>query len=251
MLVITRLLTFTLLGLLQEPFLEPQLLAGNILAMRGSPFVVYYQPALLGKMPSVEAMGTEPFSVSGLLLLKTAVSLNNWGIGISHVRSDIYREFELCAGKALKVSSTRLGVSIAGSRINMGTDEFYFYSIVFGTLTKLPWIEVSLRTRIAGLKSKVFKPMPAVLGVSTAVGVNPIFYVDIEQEAGFDPEWRVSAIWEPVDLIGIGTGISTQPPQWTLGITTKTIPSLHYTIRVHTVLGITHSVSIAWSYRGI
>jgi len=249
--VLKELLTLTLVGLLQEPYLEPQSLAGNILAMRSSPFVVFYQPALLGESNAVEAMGTEPFSVSGLLLMRGALSWENWGFGLSHVRSDIYKESELCVGKAMVIPRTRLGISLAGSQIRMGTDEFYFYSIVFGTLTEFRWLEVSLRTRISGIKSRSFKPMPTVLGVSTSIGENPIFYVDIEQEAGFDLEWHISMLWKPIDLLGIGTGISSQPPQWTLGIATQTIPTIHYTIRVHTVLGLTHSISVGWIYRDI
>ena len=249
--MLQELLMLVLIGLLQEPYLEPRLLAGNILALRSTPFVVFYQPALLGKGISVEAMGTEPFSVSGLLLMRSALSWENWGMGFSHVRSDIYKESELCIGKATEVSRVRLGVALAGSQIRMGANEFSFFSIIFGTLTELQWLEVSLRTRISGIKSRNIKPMPTVLGISASMGENPIFYIDIEQETGFDPEWHISALWKPIDLLGIGTGVSTQPPQWTLGITTKTTPALHYTIRVHSVLGITHSVSIGWAQNSI
>lgn len=245
------LLLLTMVTLIQDPFLEPQLLAGNILALRSTPFVVFHQPALLERDITVEVMGTEPFSISGLLLMRGALAWRRWGIGLSHVRSDIYRESELCIGTTTGLSNTKIGISIATSRIQMGLDGFSSLNIVLGTITEMVWDVVSLRLRIAMVRDEDFMPMPTLVGISSAFGENPVFYIDIEQESGFDSEWHISTMWGLNELFGIGTGISTQPPQWTIAITTKTIPSLYYTIRIHTLLGVTHSISIGWREKGI
>lgn len=243
----TDVIILSIFALLQEPYLEPQLLAGNIIALQGSPFAVFYQPALIGNRISVEWMGSEPFSISGLILTRGAITWQGWGLGLSQIKSDIYRESEICVANALNISGIKVGISLSGSKIQMGKDNFSNFVIVLGTLTRLPWVKVSLHYRVSGIRERGFKSLPTVLGISAVTGENPIIFFDIEQETGFDPEWRISTSWAPIGWLSIATGVSAQPPLWILSVSAGHRPSVHYAIRVHTVLGITHSVSIGWN----
>ncbi len=236
-----------LLGLFEDLYLEPEVLAGHLLTLEGSPNAVFYQPALLGSATTLAVMGSQPFGMAGVTYARLALSSHRWGWGVTTLRADAYQEVSLHGGRAFQWSKGRFGVALWGLQLRAGLEDRRVLGWDVGSATTLRGFHLALRLRAGLWPGWFWRSFPLRLALSSKIGINPTVVLDVEFEEGYEPEWRLSALYTMTPLLTVGTGLSLSPPQWTLLMALSLSPEILYAVRVHPYLGLTHALEIRWS----
>ena len=240
-----------LLGAFPEYTFEPGLLAGNHLALEGSPLALFHSSALLPRATRFTCSYARPFSIPELHYGALALCEGGVAFGASYFGERAYGELVLAAGKVQPVTREfTLGFALKGLILafDEGVSEFRF------TLDPSVRCELSAGTELSLSLLNAFSfftgdpdvrpSMDASLKIREGSGLEGT--LDYAMEEGMRPSLRVSQSLELSRFLGLSLGGSTEPDLFHFGFWVESIPSFQYALRIHPHLGETHAVALSF-----
>jgi hypothetical protein len=240
-----------LLGAFPEYTFEPGLLAGNHLALEGSPIAVFHNAALLSSGTRFACSYAMPFSIAGLHYGTVALSEGGIALGASYFGERAYGELLLAVGKVHPMTEEfEMGLTLKGMVLAVedadGDVRFTLDPSIRYVLNRSATLSVALRNAFSFFTESpdLLPSMDISLRVKEGEGLEGI--LDYAVEEGMRPSLRVSQSLELSRLLSVSLGGSIEPDLFHCGLSVRSIPSLQYAFRVHSYLGETHSLALTF-----
>ena len=238
------------LGAFPEYLFEPGLLAGNHLALEGSPASVFHTPALIPDGTKVAFSCSRPYSIPGLRYGSVALSEKGFGFGATYFGNETYSEVVLVFGRRHNITPDfRFGVAFKGMALSL---KEFPTELRFSLDSSIRYAPVSYT--ILGLSvrnvASFFVPDDEVLPsfeVSMKVVESAALsgMVDCVVEQG-EQSVRVSGCIHLTPVMELSLGISSEPDMVHFGVALGSSPEVRYSLREHPYLGETHSVALTF-----
>lgn len=233
---------------------QPISMGNAIVAMSGSPYAIYYNPAALSDNTKFEIALSHQllFGMKDLaqtdMIINYSIAGHPFSLAMSQLGNGPYREIQFCAGSKYNITPTcaiggsihyyQLSISHYGQQGTWGLNLAIYYDLVPG-LHLGAFVTNLNQPRISETEEQL--PQTMNLGFSYEPVNELTICFALFRDIHFSQDYRVGLSYQILPVLSFRAGIEDQTNTYNfgLGIDTRWV-DFDYALRVHQFLGTSH-----------
>jgi len=233
---------------------QPISMGNAIVAMRYSPFAIYYNPAALSDDSNFEIAFSYQllFGMKNLaqidMIVNSSIKGHPFSMAISRYGNSKYQEIQICAGSKFNITPMcaiggsihyyQLSISNHGGQNTWGLNLAFYYDLV-PTLRLGALVTNLNQPHISRINEQL--PQTMNLGFSYEPVIELVICFSLYRDIHFPQDYRAGLSYQLLSVLSFHAGVEDQINTYNFGFGIETtMLKFDYALRIHQFLGTSH-----------